>query len=158
MGRNPDQGEGQQVQRDGPGNNWFTFRRMASNLIKVKDAGASKLRMPQIRGWVAKGSGVEVEDVMVRFGWLRKNGPGAALMLEINEGRIEGSRWTVRGGRKDPVKVTAILLWGDCDPMYEISLKPVDLKVCEFRHKAGGTESINMSRWLDSTKIAEKWE
>ena len=59
------------------GNKWFTFRRMASNLIRVKDAGASKLRMPQIRGWVAKGSEVEVEDAMVRFGWLRENGPGA---------------------------------------------------------------------------------
>ena len=33
----------------------FTFRRMASNLIKVKEAGAYKLGMPQIRGWVTKG-------------------------------------------------------------------------------------------------------
>ena len=41
--------------------------------------------------------------------------------------------------------------------MYEVSLKPVDLKVCEFRHKEGGTEAINMSRWVDSTEIAEKW-
>ena len=64
------------------GNNWFTFRRMASNLIRVKDAGASKLRMPQIRGWV------EVEDAMVRFCWLRENGPGASLMVEVKEGRI----------------------------------------------------------------------
>ena len=30
---------------------------MASNLIRVKDADAYKLMMPQIRGWVAKGSG-----------------------------------------------------------------------------------------------------
>ena len=42
------------------GNNCFTFRRMASNLIRVKDAGAYKLGMPQIRGWVSKGSEVEV--------------------------------------------------------------------------------------------------
>ena len=62
---------------------------------------------------------------MVRFGWLRENGPGAVLMVEVNEGR-----WSVQGGLKDPVKVKASLIWGDCDPMYEISLKPVDLKVC----------------------------
>ena len=108
-------------------NNWFTFRRMASNL--------SKLRMPQIRGWVAKGSGREVEDAMVRFGWLRKTGPGASLMIEVKEGRIEGSKWLVRGRLKDPVQVKASLLWGDGSPMYEVSLKPVYLKVC-LRHKA----------------------
>ena len=77
-----------------------------------KDAGASKLRMPQIRGCVAKGSGVEVKDVMVRFGWLRENGPGAALMVEVNLCRIKGSKWTVWGGLKDPVRVKSNLLWG----------------------------------------------
>ena len=41
---------------------------MASNLIRVKDAGAYNLRMPQIRGWVAKGLELEVDDAMVRFG------------------------------------------------------------------------------------------
>ena len=71
-----------------PGNDRFTFRRLAS---KVKWAGTSKSRTPQIQGWVAKGSWVEVEDVMVRFGWLRENGPRAALMVEVKEGRIEGS-------------------------------------------------------------------
>ena len=70
-----------------------------------KEAGASKLRMPQIQGFVAKGSEVEVEDAMVRFGGLRESGPGASWLVEIREGRIEGSRWPFRGGLKDPVKV-----------------------------------------------------
>ena len=74
------------------GNNLFTLRRMASNLIRVKDAGTYKLRMPKIRCGVATGSGVEVEEVMVRFGWLREKRPGASLMLEVKEGRIEGSQ------------------------------------------------------------------
>ena len=65
---------------------------MARILIRVKEAGASKLRMPHIQGWVAKGSEVEVEDAMVRFGWLRENGPGASLMVEVKEGRIEASK------------------------------------------------------------------
>ena len=90
---------------------------MASNLIRVKQAGASKLRIPQIRGWVAKGSEVEVEDAMVRFGWLRENGPGASLMVEIKEGRIEVSKWSVHGGLKDLIKIKANLLWGECTPM-----------------------------------------
>ena len=30
--------------------------------------------------------------------------------------------------------------------------------MCEFRHKAAGTEAIKMSRWMDSEEIAEKWE
>ena len=59
------------------------------------------------------------------------------MVVEVNEGRIEVSKWSVQGGLEDPVKVKASLLWGDCSPMYEVSLKPVDLKVCEFRHKAG---------------------
>ena len=42
------------------GNIWFNFRRMTSNLIRVKDAGAYKLGMPQIRSRVAKGSEIEV--------------------------------------------------------------------------------------------------
>ena len=50
--------------------------RMASNLIRVKEAGAYKLRMPNIRGWVTKGSEVDVEEVMMRFGWLREREPG----------------------------------------------------------------------------------
>ena len=53
-----------------------------------------------MRGWVTEGSKVEVEDTMVRFGWLRKNGPGAS---------------------------------------------------------EGGKEAINMSWWVDSMEIAEKW-
>ena len=55
---------------------------MASSLINVKDVGASKLRMPQIRGWVAKGLEVEVKDAMVRFGWLKENGPGEGDLPE----------------------------------------------------------------------------
>ena len=46
---------------------------MANQLIKVMKAGSSKLRMAQIRGWVTKGWGEEVEDTMVRFGWQREN-------------------------------------------------------------------------------------
>ena len=57
---------------------------MASQLIKVKDAGFSKLKVNQIRGCVAKVWGVEVEDAMVRFGWKRENGPGASLMVGVN--------------------------------------------------------------------------
>ena len=51
---------------------------MASNLIRVKEAGSSKLRMTQVQGWVAKGSRVEVKDAMVKFGWQMENGPGAS--------------------------------------------------------------------------------
>jgi hypothetical protein len=65
------------------------------------------------------------------------------------EVRIEGSKWTFRVGL-DPVKVKANLLWGECTPMYEVSLKPVYLKVCKFRHKEGETEAIAMSRWVHS--------
>ena len=88
MGSKPDQGEGHQVQRE--------IDMVITGLLSEKwlaiSSGASKLRMPQIRGWVAKGSGLEVEDVMVRFGWLRENGPGATMMVEVNGVRIEGSR------------------------------------------------------------------
>jgi hypothetical protein len=46
---------------------------MASNLIRVKvDPG----RRLGCKGW-----GEEVEDAMVRFGWQRENGLGAALLL-----------------------------------------------------------------------------
>ena len=34
--------------------------------------------------------------------------------------------------------------------------EPVDLKVCEFRHKKGGTMAINISRWVDLMETAEK--
>ena len=56
---------------------------MAVNFIKVKEAGSTKLKMAQIRGWFSKGWGVEVEDAMVRFGWQRENGPGASLMVGV---------------------------------------------------------------------------
>ena len=62
---------------------------------------------------------------MVRFGWLRENVPGASFMVEVKEGRIAGSQWTVRGGLY-PVKVKANLLWWECTP--------ADLKVCELKH------------------------
>ena len=57
---------------------------MASNLIKVKEAGAYKLGMPQVRGWVTK-----VEEVMKRLGWLTERGPEATLMICTKVGRIE---------------------------------------------------------------------
>ena len=59
---------------------------------------------------------------------------------------------------KDPFKVKASLLWGEGGPLYEVSLKPVDLKVCAFRHKVAGTKVINIFQWVDSTEIREKWE
>ena len=84
---------------------------MPRQLIKVKKAGSSKLRMAQIRDWVAKGWGVEVEDAMVRFSWKRENGPGASLMVGVKGGRVEeGSQWT---GLKESVKVKAGHLWGE---------------------------------------------
>ena len=52
------------------------------------------------------------------------------------------------GGLKEPVKVKAGHLWGEGNLKYEVTLKPVDLSVCEFKHKV--TEAINMSRWVDS--------
>ena len=106
--------------------------------------------MPQITGLVNKGSGVEVEDVMVRFGWLRENGPGATLMVRSRRAGSKAPSGQFGGGLKDPVKVKSNLLWGKCSPMDEVSLKSVDLKVCEFRNKAGSAEAVNMSRWVDS--------
>ena len=50
-------------------------------------------------------------------------------MIDTKGGRIEGSRWTVRGVLKYPVKVKASLLWGECSLMYEVSLKPVDFEM-----------------------------
>ena len=35
--------------------------------------------------------------------------------------------------------------------------EPVYLKVCEFRHKKGGTKAIKISRWVDLMEMAEKW-
>ena len=55
---------------------------------------------------------------MVSFSWLRENGPGAYLVVEVKEGRIEGSKWSVRGGLKDRVKVKASL-----GGRYVVSLK-----------------------------------
>ena len=52
-----------------------------------------------------QGLGVEVDEVMMRFGWLRESGPGPALMVAVKGGRIVGSRWSVQGGLKYPVKV-----------------------------------------------------
>ena len=72
--------------RNRSGNNWFTFRRMASNLIRVNDAGASKLRMPRYEAGSPRARRVKIEDVMVTYGWLRENGPGDALMVEIKKG------------------------------------------------------------------------
>ena len=54
---------------------------------------------------------------MMRLGWSIERRPGATLMIETKGGRIEGSRWTVRGGLKYTVKLKATLLWGDCSPM-----------------------------------------
>ena len=69
--------------------------------------------MAQIRRWVTKGLGVEVEDVMARFGWHRENGPGASLMVGVKERMVEGSQWSVRRGLKEPVKVKAGHLLGE---------------------------------------------
>ena len=129
--------------------NWVDFqKKMASKLIKVKDAGSSKLKANQIQGWVAKVWGVEVEDAMVRFGWKRENGPEAYLIVGVKEGRVNGSQWTVHGGLKETVKVKAGHLWGEGNMKYQVTLKPVDLLMREFRHKVAGTEAINMSNVL----------
>ena len=94
---------------------------------------------------------------MRRLGWPRETGPGVTSMIDTKGWQDRGIQVDSPGGIEVPIKVKASLLWGDYSPMYEVSLKPVDFEVCEFRHKTD-TEATNMSRWVDSAEIAEKLE
>ena len=101
----------------------FMFQSTMSNGTIMPKGKTFKLRGAILQGWVSRNEGHGLGVVLERFGWKKKAGPAASVVvtLGVNGSQILGSRWTVQGSLGE-VNLKVATLCGEKEYNYKIGI------------------------------------
>ena len=109
-----------------------------------------KMSPTLMRSLMIRGSGIQVDDSLRRFGW---NGSSAVLTtvmtVNVEAGTIAGVRFESRGQGPE-VNFKAKDLWSQADADVTVNLK-IDLNNVKWRSEG---RTRNQSTWMDSSEFA----